>query len=143
LTRKCIDLGLLITTFDDCADIYIVADLGNRGKRVQLKAACVGSVAMDADTFMRGKGGFLKYQPAFQIYKKIFMSDAFVAKHDEIAKIITRVIAMAGTSWHRIDSKDGFNAEFRKACKSHRGPNMIALVSGKESKDFGSSQVAD
>ncbi len=121
------------------AALFIAAeDPTELGQRTKWAAALTGGLVTVRDFVVGGnnKSTFpiVKYKKACLVHKEIFMTEAFQQKHTEISKMIAGATQLPGSKWSLITTKEAFVVRFAKACRSHRGPNIIALITSDEQR---------
>jgi len=77
----------------------------------------------------------VKYEPAAQTTKRLFASDNFKTRHDEIFKLIQAGTVVPGSKWMLIDSAESFRKEYDKAVKAKRAYSVIGLITKTDSRD--------
>lgn len=116
------------------AFVFVTPDVANPGTRTKWACIVMGGFLVSAGYF-KSSGPFIKYDDATKVHKEIWMSPAAREKHDEIWTILCAAVAVKGSKWKLIDSMGKWIERYNAAFKSHRGPNIIAILSKKETKD--------
>ena len=115
------------------AQIFVCSSLSNMGTRLKWAASIVGGWVVDK-AFFEQKGKkvpIMKLFPARTVHKEFWFSDGAQRKHSEIFAM-TRA---AGKKWKILEGgKEHYKTRFEQAQRSHRGPNIIAVLSNRDSK---------
>ena len=70
------------------ADVFIVPDVADPGRRIQYKAAVAGSIVLSQCLITKDIGGYVRYKRACSVHKEMWLSDRFKEKHAEIETIL-------------------------------------------------------
>ena len=124
--------GLEIVNDRMDAQVYITDNLDNPGTRVKWACVLNGAFIVDPVYFKKHEGPFMKFEDATTIHKEIWMSTKAQEKHVEVWRMIQRAAAREGSKWRVIKTKEDWVARYKKCLPSHRGPNIIAVLSKAE-----------
>ena len=126
--------GLHLKTNRLQAEIFVVGGVDKAGLRTKWAAAIVGGWLVSADVLNKRKGAFVKYGRACAVHKEIWFSEKSQTKHSEVHQLVKSAVELEGSKWLTIASRAAFIERYTKALKSHRGPNIIAVVSSNDAE---------
>jgi hypothetical protein len=81
---------------------------------------------------LTGNGAILKYEAGQDVQRMVWISARARAKHTEISDIIERVCSRFDSKWRLLVNKEDYENTHRKAIKSKRTTNVIALKTSTE-----------
>ena len=134
LERVIVSRGMHFKTSRLQAEIFVVDVVDKAGLRTKWAAAIVGGWLVSADVLNKQKGAFVKYGRACGVHKEIWFSEKAQTKHSEVYQIVKGAVELEGSKWLTIASRAAFIERYTKAVKSHRGPNVIAVVSSNDAE---------
>ncbi len=111
------------------ADVIVVRSLlaDRIGKEI-LWGAMLRGAYLIMPTFVTGKSSAaLKYQPAVQFWRRVFVSRDFRIHQPRLLKVVKDVCADARSKWQLIKQAPALNAAFAKAKKSNKGSQVVVL----------------
>jgi hypothetical protein len=117
------------------ATVFVVQDVAQAGQRTNWAATLVGGSIVTARFFEGEDAPVITKVKAIGIHKELYISQAVRANHPAIAEVITKATRLAGSKWKMIETEAAFVARYVQANKSHRGPNVIAILSRVDSKE--------
>ena len=118
------------------ATAFMVIDVAEPSSRTRW--ACVlagGYLVSEACLRTAGVGPCLKFHDPTLVHKELWVSPAVREKHDEVWAAIQRAAERPGSKWKLLNTRAEWVARYNSAVKSHRGPNIIAILSKKEPQD--------
>jgi hypothetical protein len=121
------------------ATVFMVNDVTDAGQRTSWAATLVGGSIVGTTFFENEESPVITKTKAIAVHKEIYISETARVNHPSIAETIKTATAMPGSKWKLIASADAFVARYVQANKSHRGPNVIAILSREDSKEPRSS----
>ena len=133
-------LGLEKSTRID-ADIFVNEDPTKPGDRTLWAAVLRGGrIATPQFLLNEQRGGSIKYKPALESRRKLWISDGFAARHDVIAQIIRSCItSYTGCKVALIETESHFLNLKCAASRSNRPNSVLGLVTGREKRAKGDS----
>ena len=120
--------------------MLVVVNPGNMGQRSSWCSAIRGSYAVTPALLESNSGPIVKYMDATNITRNLYVSDRFVAKHDELYKILRAACALRGSKWSMYRDLGQFSPDFEKAVRQHRSNYYAAVLCRDEAKERASTQ---
>eukprot|EP00969_Alexandrium_andersonii_P039569 1733387-Alexandrium_andersonii.AAC.1 len=124
-----------ITTERMGAMVFVVSGLDNPGTRVAWAVALVGGALVQPSYFLGNSTACLHYKRGCNTHRELWLSTQTREKHSEVCALLQATAAMKGSKIKLIGTKAAWLDRYNIAVKSHRGPNIIAVLGKHESKD--------
>lgn len=135
MTRALSDAEVSVTSQREKADVFVSRNPAALGQRSLWWASICGAYVLHPDLMLGSHGPAIKYAPAAQTARQIWLSDSVRNKHESTVEIITHVVDKMPSKWKLIrGSQAEFLAKFKSGSKAHRGCNFIGIVGKKENK---------
>ena len=134
LSKHLADHGHTVTESRKSADAFIVCNPLDIEDESMWWVSLKGLHILTPEYLLQeGRGPCMKYVPACQTQRKLWVSEDAKAKHGQSYSVIANIIKHYPSKWRFIDGKvEDFEAQVEKAKKQHRAYNIMGIVAKKE-----------
>ena len=103
-------------------------------------ASLRGAYVSTPDMLIKGCAPHVKYESPISMVRNLFLSPTFVAKHEELTKLVRQATLLAGSKWVIHKSVANFNTLFLSARKN-KHTQFKALAASREKQDLWKTRV--
>jgi len=116
------------------AEVFLVSDIHNPGQRICWCALLSGCMLCTLSYLKAGghSGTSMAFHAALTTKRHVWCSDAFIAKHPEVHKILVAKMHSPGSRWNMIESKEAILKLGASRGTAGRGWEVVTFVTHKE-----------
>ena len=109
------------------ASVFVVDNPMKPPAKALWCAKLLGKTLVTPKTVCTGYGVALAYGPAIKTMRRIWCTDAFIAKNTVAMAVLRQLCSKTGSRWKLLATEADFKCEYEKARKNHRPASVCVL----------------